>query len=57
MKLIISNNQYIICFKVFNLFNVYVEYTRYEKVASLFNVEYTRHVVKNLHLLIKVKFR
>jgi len=38
----------------FNPFDVCVEYTRLEKMAFfLFNVEYTRYVVKNLHLLLK----
>jgi len=40
-----------------NPFDVYVEYTRREKVAFICNliysIEYTCHVVKNLHLLLK----
>jgi len=35
MKLIISSDQYIICFKVFNSFNGYVDYIRHEKVTFL----------------------
>jgi len=37
----------------FNPFDVYIEYTSYEKAFFLFNVEYTHHVAKNLHLLLK----
>jgi len=41
-----------------NPFDVYVEYTRHEKVIFfLFNVDYTHHVVKNFAFVIKVKFR
>jgi len=45
------NNCYIYIQCNLNPFNI--EYTRLKNVAFLFNVEYTRHVVKNLHLLLK----